>query len=292
MKIQFLTGFLLTGLVCLPLDMISQPQALAASQPAPKTQSNSTRQYQEFMREGYKLTGRRNWRPALQNFQQALQIRPGDPYATKAVRNVNGYIQRRNHFAYNGMGKPNRTGMAATRGQKPFALIPPDDKTPRTTAGHPTFFVYINQDYVGKPLKFVLYDGNSSAKALYETEVKAVGQAGIVAITIPVDRPELKPGKEYTFDLLTLKVRGNPVQRLHQNKIQRVQDEYLAEAIQQTPNPLEQLPIYKSGEYWEDALTVLAGLRRNNPNDPQIQEHWKEFLNSVELGHIADQPLL
>jgi hypothetical protein len=292
MKIPFLAGCLVTGLVCLPLAMISQPQALASPQPAPKVQNNSTRQYQEFMREGYKLTGQKKWRPALQNFQQALQIRPGDRYASTAVRNVKSYIQRGNSLAYPGMGKPKTTSVAATRGQIPFVLLPPDDKRPRTIAGHPTFFIYINQDYVGKPLNFVLYDGNSSSKTLYKTEIKAVGKTAIVAVKIPVDRPELNPGKEYTFDLLTVKVPGNPIRRLYQNKIQRVQDEYLAEAIQQTSNPVDQLFIYKSSEYWIDALTVLAGLRQNNPNDPQIQQHWQEFLKSVTFEHIADKPLL
>jgi hypothetical protein len=43
---------------------------------------------------GYAATEQRDYQNALTYFRQALQQRPGNPYATRAIRNVESYIQR------------------------------------------------------------------------------------------------------------------------------------------------------------------------------------------------------
>jgi cytochrome c-type biogenesis protein CcmH/NrfG len=47
-----------------------------------------------LMRAGYSATQQRDYQAALTYFQQALQLRPNNPYARRAVSNVQGYIQR------------------------------------------------------------------------------------------------------------------------------------------------------------------------------------------------------
>jgi hypothetical protein len=46
------------------------------------------------MRLGYAATQQRDYQTALINFRRALNARPGDSYATRAIRNVEGYLQR------------------------------------------------------------------------------------------------------------------------------------------------------------------------------------------------------
>jgi cytochrome c-type biogenesis protein CcmH/NrfG len=47
------------------------------------------------MRLGYVATQQRNYQAALTAFRNALRQHPGDSYALKAIRNVQGYMRRR-----------------------------------------------------------------------------------------------------------------------------------------------------------------------------------------------------
>jgi hypothetical protein len=46
------------------------------------------------MRLGYAATQQRDYQTALINFRRALNLRPGDSYATRAISNVESYLQR------------------------------------------------------------------------------------------------------------------------------------------------------------------------------------------------------
>lgn len=48
------------------------------------------------MRIGYTATQQRDYQTALINFRRALEERPGDTYASRAIQNVEGYIRRTN----------------------------------------------------------------------------------------------------------------------------------------------------------------------------------------------------
>ena len=50
--------------------------------------------FTQYMLAGYAATQQRDYQTALTNFQRALQLRPNNPYAATAVRNVQGYLQR------------------------------------------------------------------------------------------------------------------------------------------------------------------------------------------------------
>lgn len=53
-----------------------------------------TATYERLMRLGYDATQRHHFGDALAHFQSALRVRPGDPYAEQAIRNVSTYLQR------------------------------------------------------------------------------------------------------------------------------------------------------------------------------------------------------
>lgn len=53
----------------------------------------NTSRYDRYMEAGYDATANGRYNVALENFQQALQQKPNDFYATQAVRNVSTYIQ-------------------------------------------------------------------------------------------------------------------------------------------------------------------------------------------------------
>jgi tetratricopeptide (TPR) repeat protein len=294
MKLTLLTSYLLTGLVCLPLDFVSPTKVLAADQ-VMRVAQNRSAQYTQYMSRGYDLTRRRNYSQALKYFQKALQIRPGDRYAISAIRNVTGYIQRRRVIAFV-PSKPGRRSPGATRGGGIIALIPGNEKAQQTTAENPKFWFYIKPESLGKvkELKFVLREGDGKrAKPLYETTVTPVGQEGIVSLTVPVDKASLKTGEKYiwTFAIIYPDDLGVPNEEL-EGEIQRVQNENLTNQIQQATQPLDQAMIYAREGFWDNALSIVADLRCQRPNDTQVRENWEDLLQSVELEKLANQPIL
>ncbi|HEY9674222.1 MAG TPA: tetratricopeptide repeat protein [Waterburya sp.] len=50
--------------------------------------------FTQYMNAGYAATQQRNYPNALACFQRALQLRPSNSYATQAIQNVQGYMQR------------------------------------------------------------------------------------------------------------------------------------------------------------------------------------------------------
>lgn len=297
MKLQLWTGCLLATLACLPLYFVSQTQVLAANQVVEIAQSSSA--YNQAMRLGYTETRRRNYRRALGYFQQALQLRPNDKYATTAIRNVTSYMQRRTSLISFVPGRPGRLRAAASRGscfineKPPIPLIPTNKEAQLTTAEHPSFYFYVPQTAKQiQGLEFVLRD-NESVAPLYKKTFQPVGQAGIVSVTIPAQQAPLKTGKAYTWSLSMICDPRNRDQDLYlQGKIERVQDDNLTEQIQETKQPLDQAVIYATAGFWENAITTLANLRRQRPNDPEVQKYWTDLLNSVDLQEVTNQPLL
>ncbi|WP_341528584.1 DUF928 domain-containing protein [Nostoc sp. UHCC 0302] len=299
MKHKFWAGYVLAALTFLPLGSITtSQQVLAANSVYQLVQANSG--YSQYMRLGYTETKRRNYRRALSYFQQAERLRPGDRYATTAIRNVTGYIQqrRRNLIAFV-PGKPGRVRSAATRGgclqvgQTPIPLIPTDKEAQRTTAEHPTFYFYIPPNSAQiQALEFSLRD-DDSIDPLYKQTFKPIAQSGIIGVSLPTNQPSLKIGKEYswTFSMIC-DIRSRDKDFYLEGKIQRMQDENLAEQLGQTNTDLDRAVLFATAGFWEDALRTLANLRRQRPNDPEVQKYWEDLLQSVNIEEVINKPLL
>lgn len=84
--------FLLVSAFLAPGSAIadSVDQNTLAQPTQPSKQSN----YDSAMRAGYAAVQNRAYKAALENFRKALELRPQDPYALKAIQNVKGYIER------------------------------------------------------------------------------------------------------------------------------------------------------------------------------------------------------
>ncbi|MEL7502970.1 MAG: hypothetical protein AAFN18_10930 [Cyanobacteria bacterium J06554_6] len=84
-----LVGVLSGGTIALPA-LASQPESVAVVKQAATTEDDYTR----YMRLGYAYTNQFDYNTALINFRRALAERPGDPYATEAIANVEYYLER------------------------------------------------------------------------------------------------------------------------------------------------------------------------------------------------------
>ncbi|MDZ8185590.1 MAG: DUF928 domain-containing protein [Nostoc sp. ChiSLP02] len=298
-KYKFWVIWLFATLAFLPLEPFTRTQVLASESVYQLAQARAA--YTQYMRLGYSETKRRNYRKALGYFRQAERLRPGDKYATTAIRNVTGYIQRgnnRNRIAFV-PGIPGRVRSAGTRGscfetgQSIIPLIPTDKEAQLTTAEHPTFYFYIPQTSTKvEALEFVLQD-DESIDPLYKQTFKPVGQNGIVRVTVPADKSSLQIGKEYswTFSMIC-DLRNRDKDSYIEGKIVRSQDENLALELKQTNTDLERAVLYATAGFWEDSLRTIANLRSQRPNDPEVQKYWEDLLNSVDIKEVVNKPLL
>lgn len=68
--------------------------ASPASPPPTTAQAASQNEYERYMQAGYAATKKGDYPLALLNFKRAVDERPDDPYAQKAVQNVEKYLSR------------------------------------------------------------------------------------------------------------------------------------------------------------------------------------------------------
>jgi Domain of Unknown Function (DUF928) len=261
--------------------------------------------FDEYMRLGYSETRKRNYRQALEYFQQAEKFKPGDSFAIAAIRNVQGYIQRgRSTLAFY-VGSPDRRRAAATRGmcnlqnnENLTALVPTEKEKENpeiiTTAEYPSFFFYVPKISRAEKLRFILQD-NQAKKDLHKIELQPNSNPGIIKISIPANSSEaLNHDKRYswTFSIIcdNNKLDDSP---FITGSIKRVQpDQNLTNQLQ-SASPQERTTLYATTGYWEDALRILADLRRQRPSDTKLKGDWEDFLESVDLAPEAIKaPLL
>lgn len=245
--------------------------------------------FNQLMRQGYAQAGQRNYRRALQFFRQALSARPGNRFATAAIANMQSYIQRgaRRSIGFTA-GRPGRVRAGGTRGtcfqnqKAPIPLVPSDQEAQLTTAEYPTFYIYIPQITTeARTMEFVLRD-NTNITPLYRESFHPVQQAGIISIRLPTRIP-LQIGQIYTWGFsMICDPRKRDEDIYIEGRIERLQDENLDTQLQTTSKILDRAVLYTTAGFWENAFTDIAILRRQRPNDPEVQQYWQDLLQSIE----------
>jgi Domain of Unknown Function (DUF928) len=171
-----------------------------------------------------------------------------------------------------------------------------------TANEYPTLWVYIpySQASISK-IDFILKDrDNSGDKVIYQTSIQPPQQAGIVNFSLPKTGSPLAIDKLYQWQVkLTIKPQPDP-KKLTPSKAEEISvtgwiqradlNKELSDLIaRSTPN--RQAALYAENGFWYDALSTLASLRLDAPQDPAIQQDWENILKSVELGKLANKPL-
>lgn len=161
-----------------------------------------------------------------------------------------------------------------------------------TTAERPTFWFYTpyakGEAY---PADFVLLDEESNP--LYQQDIALPGEPGVISVSLPTTAPKLSVGKQYRWFLNVYCDRQKQQSPIYvEGVIQRVNlKAAIAQQIQQA-QPTQQIALYASNGIWYEALTTLAQLRQNNPQDATLQQEWQDLLSIVGLGDIAAKPLV
>ncbi len=205
-----------------------------------------------------------------------------------------------NSFQPPQQGVPGRREGGGTRGLQcstaPTALtaLIPQSTMGQTISAKPTFFYYLPVA-VDKTVQFELAD--ETDKTLYKKSFRMVtSRAGVVSVSLDSDdnSPALEVGKNYQW-YFTIKC----------NAKNYTTDEVLVSGwinrtalapnvkteLDLAPDPAK-LSIFAQQGLWYDYLATLAQLRMESPSDASLAIKWSALLNSVQLGKIAQEPLV
>ena len=226
------------------------------------------------------------WRSAAANLSGLALLAAASTAAIIAVEPVTAVSFREPERE-----SPKTEGGGVRSGSAIAALVPPSSGSGLTNQARPIFLVYLAPEASqGKEAVFFLQDAKRDV--LFEATIPLEGQSGVVAFQLPEAFQDLEVERPYDWFLALTKTEddsklgvGTPFVR---GKIERL-PAAPAEAGELTLS-LEAAIAASQGGRWYDAAAILAALRQAQPEDPEIEGHWQEFLQSVELGHVAGAP--
>ncbi|NER79037.1 MAG: DUF928 domain-containing protein [Leptolyngbya sp. SIO1D8] len=202
-----------------------------------------------------------------------------------------------------GLGAPARRESAGTRGcvfGNPANLVAlmPENNVGWTTDAYPRFYWYlpINQ---ASFVEFQLEQISETSEApetpvvLYQTRFAVTGEAGIMSLALleTASMPPLVEGDRYRWQVSIFCSPASEEGELQvEGWIERqVLDAELMTAISEASES-ELVGLYARNGYWFNALDQLVELHMADPENPDWQDQWTEFLDSVDLENIAGQP--
>ena len=169
-----------------------------------------------------------------------------------------------------------------------------------TTAKHPMFWLYVPYSFSSpRRIEFALKD--EKGKPIYQTSfLESKIAPGIVGFELPSTAPSLDVNKVYgwQFSMSCKPEKPDVVEDFAvegatvEGWVHRIKpNSSLAEQLNRA-TPEERVALYTKAGIWYDAVTVLAQLRRQNPNNAKLREEWVKLLKDVDLDAIADEPIV
>lgn len=198
-------------------------------------------------------------------------------------------------------GEPGRRSSAGSRNcaatktqtKSLTALVPAYDAQGKsivggvTTALNPTFWFFVPFELSPKDsIEFVLKD--AADNYVYKTKFLGRGDSsGIVNVSLPSDT-QLEANQSYSWHFLTYCNSSSP-SNFVSGFIKRVTRPELGQQLA-TATPREQVKLYAEAGLWYDALTNLAELYRQNPQDQSLRQDWGILMQDVQLEQLAGEP--
>ncbi|HEY9829150.1 MAG TPA: DUF928 domain-containing protein [Stenomitos sp.] len=215
-----------------------------------------------------------------------------------------------------------RTG-GATRGRCPVAskrltaLVPIISATPDksqhpvlantpagsvlglTTVSHPTFWFYVPYSVTSeRPVEFILKDDRDNI--IYQTLLsESVTAPGVVGFKLPDPVAPLEVNKRYNWFLImacdqsssTSSEPTEPTKIFVSGWVERVTIDPSLQRELDKATAQQKALLYAKGGIWHEAVTTLAELRRQKPNDVTLKAEWAKLLQSINLEAIAPEPI-
>ena len=169
-----------------------------------------------------------------------------------------------------------------------------------TVVSHPTFWVYL--PYALTPehaVEFILQDDQGNV--IYQTPLSSSATTpGVAGFKLPDSVPPLQVNKRYNWFLsiacdrkpeATPNELDEPTKIVVSAWVERIAlDPSLQRQLDQA-TPAQKALVYHKAGIWHEALTTLAELRRQQPNDATLKKEWEQLLRSINLEAIAPEPI-
>ena len=161
-----------------------------------------------------------------------------------------------------------------------------------TTETHPSFWFYV--PYVldeAVTLDFVFQDeiGNT----LYRTQFTVDEESpGIVQFSLPDILPPLTVDHTYRWSFFHCDAASTNGPLHATGWIVRTTMDADFEAQLENASELEEASLYATNGIWQDALTTLGELYREDPQDTTLMQNWISLLTSAGLDEVSEQPLI
>lgn len=188
----------------------------------------------------------------------------------------------------------------ADKSQNPvLASVPTGSVLGLTATNHPTFWFYFPYSLTSaRPVEFILKDDKDNI--IYQTELSESGTTpGVVGFKLPHTVPPLEVNKRYNW-FFTIACDSKDSISSDQEEPNKIFVSGWVERVSLSPalqrqleqaRPQQQARLYANAGIWHEAVTALAELRRQNPNDATLRQEWANLLRSVNLEAIASEPI-
>jgi hypothetical protein len=202
-------------------------------------------------------------------------------------------------------GAPARSADGGSRGcgwqpgQKLLTPMIPSDAMAFTVSEYPTFFWYVPSPSAldqsagenAATVRFVLIDDNQNI--VYQKKLSAPS-SGIMSHKLsPDEAPALAENKQYRWLVSMVCDSEDPsANPLVDGWVARIPVSKELQAELDLATESDRASIYARAGIWHEALTSLAYLLYQHPDDATILSRWSEFLRSVNLGQFTQEPLI
>lgn len=157
-----------------------------------------------------------------------------------------------------------------------------------TLAAHPTIFIYLPGSKAQQAL-FTLQD--DSSKTYYQTTLTLPKKPGVMEVKVPSSVPTLKTGKNYKWSLVMICTEELETDSPWVDGWIRRVESHRSFSSHKTIS-LELISKLAAAGIWYDSLSMLAELRRSQPNNLSLTNAWEDILKSADLNAIANEPLV
>jgi hypothetical protein len=157
-----------------------------------------------------------------------------------------------------------------------------------TTLDRPVLFVYV-PTMAASNVQFTIRPNGGRAKDLQNVTFQTTGAEGFVGIELP-NNAKLEVGQQYKWSMaIPCRPDENDVTKtvIIEGLVQRIQAPTIATAI-----PEERAAIYAEQGIWQDALSTIAQLRLQRPQDVALAEDWSNLMTSAGMTHFAKAPVI
>ncbi|PZD72086.1 hypothetical protein C1752_04081 [Acaryochloris thomasi RCC1774] len=171
---------------------------------------------------------------------------------------------------------------AATAESASVKALLPESHYGLTAVERPTIVAYLPETSATE----VFFSLKDEAKQLhFETSLPISGKAGLFSFQLPAQAPALEPSKHYQW-FLAVKCNGElrPSSPFIDGWVQRViPNASVATIVAQAPSIAQAISLGEAG-FWYDTIATLTQLKRQQPQNSEIAQSWRNFLGWTALN--------